>query len=397
MKFRLLILCILSVNGWCQMPQTDDSHLKPTLISEIEHIDSDSCELTLYNISESYENQILEYKEKSEKKFNAHGYEIKVFITIGDSTFCERHEETTIDTVDTKIIKTTARDNRYKDEEITDSQGNIVQITQWQYDDKLQNWQPYQKEEIEYDKNGNETLYINYISCDSSWCPIETRKAVYNEEGMLVRYSTHNSGKNSYICDTKSEYTYEDHSSVEYEYDQFLPDTTFQLLGKTERFYNDRDALLLDVSYKIIHRTQETINKTKTEYTYNEQGLQISCHKYWWRDSVWSIFESEEIEYEENTNRMKSEALYKYDNGVKKGVYKYEYSYDEQRTIKREYGDYDSSHPWRLVTCTVTDNNDKVLYTATFDEGVIIYKEELTYDEKNRLIRYVRYQKLSDN
>ncbi len=388
---------MLSVNGWCQVLQTDDSHLKQTLISEIEHIENDSCELTLYNISKLYEDQIFVYKERSERKFNAKRYEIKAVQIIGDTTICLHHEETTIDTVDTKIIKTTTRDNRYKDEEITDSQGNIVQNTQWHYDDKLQNWQPYQKEEIEYDKNGNETLYINYISCDSSWCPIETRKAVYNEEGMLVRYSTHNSGINSYICDEKSEITYGDHSSIKFEYSQFLPDTTFQLERKTERFYNDRNALLLEVSYKIIHRTQETINESKTEYTYNDQGLQISCQKYWWRDSVWSIFESEEIEYEENTNRKKSEALYKYDNGVKEGVYKYEYSYDEQRTIEREYRDYDSSHPWRLVTCTITDKNDKVLYTATFDEGVIIYKEELTYDEKNRLIRYVRYQKLIDN
>ncbi|MCR5696916.1 MAG: hypothetical protein K6G73_08080 [Marinilabiliaceae bacterium] len=371
--------------------QADGSNLKQTLLSEIEHIDSDSCELTLYHISVFHENQIVEHNERREKKFNPKGYVINKFGFFGDSTLFEGHEETTIDTVDTKIIKTTIRDNRYKDEEITDSQGNIVQNTQWHYDDKLQNWQPYQKEEIEYDKNGNETLYINYISCDSSWCPIETRKAVYNEEGMLVRYSTYNRGINSYICDEKSEITYGDHSSIEFEYSQFLPDTTFQLLRKTERFYNDRNAPLLEVSYKIIHRTQETVNESKTEYIYNDQGLQISYQNYWWRDSVWSIFGSEEIEYEENTNRMKSEALYKYDNGVKEGVYKYEYSYDEQRTIKRVYRDYDSSHPWRLVTCTITDKNDKVLYTATFDEGVIIYKQELTYDEKNRLIRYVRY------
>lgn len=221
MKFLLSILCLLSVNGWCQMPQTDDSHLKPTLISEIEHIDSDSCELTLYHISVFHENQVVEHNERREKKFNPKGYVINKFGFFGDSTLFEGHEETTIDTVDTKIIKTTTRDNRYKDEEITDSQGNIAQNTQWHYDDKLQNWQPYQKEEIEYDKNGNETLYINYISCDSSWCPIETRKAVYNEEGMLVRYSTYNRGINSYICDEKSEITYGDHSSIEFEYSQF--------------------------------------------------------------------------------------------------------------------------------------------------------------------------------
>jgi|GEM_PF-1636319 uncharacterized protein with PIN domain len=380
------------------MPQTDDSHLKPTLISEIEHIDSDSCELTLYHISVFHENQVVEHNERREKKFNAQGYEIKVFITIGDSTFCERHEETTIDTVDTKIIKTTARDNRYKDEEITDSQGNIVQNTLWQYDDKLQNWQPYQKEEIEYDTNGNETLYINYISCDSSWCPIETRKAVYNEEGMLVRYSTYNRGINSYICDEKSEITYGDHSSIEFEYSQFLPDTTFQLERKTERFYNDRNAPLLEVSYRNNIRKNEFEKETKTERTYNEHGLETCCYRYYWRDSVWSVFEVEEFEYEESTDQVISEAYYRFVDGIKRGLYKNEYSYGEHQTIKREYLDYDDSHPWRLVDYIITDNNDNEICKATFDEdGVIISKEESIYDEKNRLIRYVRYQKLSDN
>ena len=167
------------------MPQTDDSHLKPTLISEIEHIDSDSCELTSYYVWNPDGKQTFERVKSIEKRIRSNGRETscKIFAIYEDSTICKYDEETTIDTIDTKIIRNTTRYNRDKQEVITDTRGNVESNTLWTYDTQLQTWRPFSKGVFQYDEKGNETLCLSYEHCDSSWCLVEKRVEAYNEEG----------------------------------------------------------------------------------------------------------------------------------------------------------------------------------------------------------------------
>ncbi len=172
------------------------------------------------------------------------------------------------------------------------------------------------KFENTYDDKGNRLTGTSYKYINNEW--VKDLEYRYINGKNCTLYSLLLYSDNSYR--EKNEYTYDDNgnqlSSVSYYY----INNEWVLHSKYEYTYDENGNELIAVIY-------DTLKSTKFEYTYDEKGYLLTEVEYTYSDNEWIFKTKEEFYYNSNGKKI-SEEKYNYIDNSWVGDSKFEYAYN---------------------------------------------------------------------
>ena len=166
--------------------------------------------------------------------------------------------------------------------------------------------------------------------------------------------------------------------------------------GKTEFFYDEQGRLVVEI-YTTNIRTEES---RKKEYTYDENGNQLSYTVYFWHNG-W-VFHSKSIYSYDAWGNLLSETSYKWDQSTRT-LLEYltiEYTYDENGNQLSDLQCYSSGECMKWVYTYDAQGRVLSAILRSKDQSSEVWKERTkwvyTYDEQGNLLSFIGYFWISD-
>lgn len=276
--------------------------------------------------------------------------------------------------------------------------GKQYTITTAVWDTLMQKWYFSTKEDIFFDQNGNDTLWIAYqLSMNDIWTYNQKTVKTYDESNRQTSLAF-------YLWNNLIQQWHGEYKLVN-EYDENGNNTlsayyiwndvrqNWQGSSKSERTYNDHNLMISYINYQWDFKTYGWIPLSRTENTYNEQDTQISYTSSIWNpeSGVWVyVYKSESETIISGTNYWHYSAYYEWDNlfGRWKGLDKIEYFRtgpdEEIQLIDYEWNALEEK--WEAAIKTIQDNDEaEMKYTiSTFASRDSIVQGELIAGFENR-------------
>ena len=288
-----------------------------------------------------------------------------------------------------------------------DENGNQTLFINYSWDSESQSFVPNYKYEYSYDENGNQTLYIyyNWDSESQSFVPDRKTESTYDDNGNHTLSITYNwdSESQSFVPSWKTESTFDDNGNhtlyITYNWDS--ESQSFVLSNKYEFTYDENGNLTLSMLYNWDSESQSFVLSSKYESTYDDNGNQTLYIGYGWDSESQSFFPGykDEFTYDENGNqtlridyRWSSESQSFVPSG------KIEYTYDENGNQTLRIGNNWDSESQSLVPnykseSTYDDDGNQTLFKFYYWDSVseVFYervKQMKSYDEFGYVLDY---------
>ena len=155
--------------------------------------------------------------------------------------------------------------------------GLLIDYKNYLYNSKSEKLELQEQQQFEYDKNGNETLFIdsNFDSFDGFFI-IKKREVSYQTNNMPIEEIEWEHNNETKTLERRVKRVYKSMSNNNIVAESYAWDSVnnnWVLSGKSEFIFNDNKEPLSSMSYNWSQKSGEFIPEGVLEFTYNEKGL----------------------------------------------------------------------------------------------------------------------------
>jgi hypothetical protein len=206
---------------------------------------------------------------------------------------------------------------KYKDEYEYDSNGNESTITSYSWDFENNNWVKSFRGELEYYDDGKLKMYIDHEWNGSNWVEYYKIEHEYENEKNIL-WIMYDKVGNSWVKNAKGESEYDAHGNLTYHVVSSWSDdkwVVFQEEKKTYE-YDEFGNITMRIYYFTHWETGILTPFTKDIYEFDDLGNTKMSESYWWSENLNNWVASSKYEYFFNTEGYLDRMLdYLDDNG----------------------------------------------------------------------------------
>ena len=200
-----------------------------------------------------------------------------------------------------------------------------------------------QKYEYAYDEAERQTNYMQYEWKNNTWVYKSRTNQTYDAVGNKTLMESYSWSDNSWIGSSKYEYSYDSSGRQIMQAQYMWSANTWRGFSRSDKIYDAEGNLITSISYgwnnndwvgstredcvfdsskRIIEYVLKVwqnggwVNNRRTTSGFDFRGQTISSHQYWWVNSQWVISSLNDKSYDVSDNKIRTETIGSWDNGV---------------------------------------------------------------------------------